>query len=196
MIVHSAVSIELDPWQTGAGTDGRIDRQTPQGPVRVWCAIRMRWKRSLRSFAVINANGECLFSEELAQSAALQCTEPAVVNINNMCEYVLRFYTLFCRNFRACHFWRLNSNRPHSNYIRPHWHLTFGAYAAIATKPVHRLQICPIVHRDTPYTTLPSYIRVRAVVWECDEGQTDRHTRTHRRPSSLYISLCYVRCEM
>ena len=25
-------------------------------------------------------------------------------------------------------------------------------------------------------TILPSYTRVRAVVWECDEGQADRHT--------------------
>jgi len=25
-------------------------------------------------------------------------------------------------------------------------------------------------------TIAPSYIRVRAVAWECDEGQTDRHT--------------------
>jgi len=25
-------------------------------------------------------------------------------------------------------------------------------------------------------TILPSYIQVRAVVWECGEGQTDRHT--------------------
>jgi len=39
-------------------------------------------------------------------------------------------------------------------------------------KPVHRLQICPP-------TISPSYIQVRAVVWECSEGQTDIQTHTH-----------------
>ena len=34
----------------------------------------------------------------------------------------------------------------------------------------------------TKATILPTYIRVRAVVWECGEGQT------HRRPWSIYIS--------
>jgi len=35
---------------------------------------------------------------------------------------------------------------------------------------------------DTP-TIPPTYIRVRAVVWECGEGQTDRHTdrQTHTK---------------
>jgi len=28
-------------------------------------------------------------------------------------------------------------------------------------------------------TILPSYVRVRGVVWECGEGQTDRQTHTH-----------------
>jgi len=32
----------------------------------------------------------------------------------------------------------------------------------------------------------PSYIRVRAVVWKCGQGQT--HARTHRRPWPIYIS--------
>jgi len=32
---------------------------------------------------------------------------------------------------------------------------------------------------DGTPTTPPSYIRVRAVVWECGEGQTDRHTDRH-----------------
>ena len=50
----------------------------------------------------------------------------------------------------------------------------------IATHPVHRLQIRPIVHkwRASP-TTPPSYIRVRAVVWACGRGQTDTHTDRH-----------------
>jgi len=30
-------------------------------------------------------------------------------------------------------------------------------------------------------TIPPSYIRVRAVVWECGEGQTDRETHTDAR---------------
>jgi len=46
-------------------------------------------------------------------------------------------------------------------------------------------------------TIPPSYIRVRAVVWECGEGQTDRqtHRQTHRQPWPLHISprLCHTR---
>jgi len=52
-------------------------------------------------------------------------------------------------------------------------------YVVIATKPVHRLQIYGLPNSAqlgcTPYYS-PSYIRVRAVVLECSEGQTDRHT--------------------
>jgi len=55
-------------------------------------------------------------------------------------------------------------------------------YVVIATQPVHWLQICPIVHKQRAPPTIPSYIRVRAVVWACVRGQTDRHrgTDTHR----------------
>jgi len=35
-------------------------------------------------------------------------------------------------------------------------------------------------------TICPTYIRVRAVVWECGEGQID--TQTHRRPWPMHIS--------
>ena len=45
-------------------------------------------------------------------------------------------------------------------------------YVAIAMKPVHQLQIRPIVHNGTKLQ-VPSCIRVRVVVWECGEGQTD-----------------------
>jgi len=42
-----------------------------------------------------------------------------------------------------------------------------------------------------PYHS-PSYIRVRAVVWACGDGQTDRltqtHRETHRRAWPIYIS--------
>jgi len=38
-----------------------------------------------------------------------------------------------------------------------------------------------------PPTIPPSYIWVRAVVWECGEGQTDTHTQT-RVTTILYIS--------
>ena len=60
-------------------------------------------------------------------------------------------------------------------------------YVAIATQLVHRLQIRPIVHNyGASSTTPPSYIRVRAIVWACVRGQTDRHT--HRRARPQYIS--------
>jgi len=42
-----------------------------------------------------------------------------------------------------------------------------------------------------PITIPPSYFRVRVVVWECGEGQTDRHTDGRGQ----YISprLCFMR---
>ena len=47
---------------------------------------------------------------------------------------------------------------------------------AIATQPVHRLQIRPIMHNQgASPTTPPSYIRVRAIMWACGRGQTHRH---------------------
>jgi len=50
-------------------------------------------------------------------------------------------------------------------------------YVVTATKPVHRMQIRlnSAQLQGTPIIS-PSYIRVRVVVWECGEGQTDRHT--------------------
>ena len=41
-------------------------------------------------------------------------------------------------------------------------------------------------YREPP-TIPPSYTRVHAVVWECDEGQTDRHT-DGQQPWPIYIS--------
>jgi len=42
---------------------------------------------------------------------------------------------------------------------------------------VHRLKIRPIVHnQEAPPTIPPSYIRVRAVMWTCGEGQTQTDT--------------------
>ena len=67
--------------------------------------------------------------------------------------------------------------------------LTFRVrrYVVTATKLVHRLQIRPRVHsKKAPPIISPSYIRVRAAVWECGEGQTDR--QTHRRPWPIYIA--------
>ena len=67
-------------------------------------------------------------------------------------------------------------NQAYSEYKHS---LTFRArrYVVTSTNPVHRLQIRPIVHNyRAPPTTPPSYIQVRAVVWECGEGQTHRHT--------------------
>ena len=37
-------------------------------------------------------------------------------------------------------------HQPYSEYSCTHWHFALGAYVAIATKCVHRLQIRHIVH--------------------------------------------------
>jgi len=58
---------------------------------------------------------------------------------------------------------------------------------AIATQPVHRLQIRPIVHnKGASPTSPPSYIRVRAIVWACGRRQTDRHTHTDMRDHNTF----------
>jgi len=59
-------------------------------------------------------------------------------------------------------------------------YMAISLHVVIATKPVHRLQISPIVDQ---YHS-PKLHRARTVVWECGEGQTeiDTHTQTHRRP--------------
>jgi len=36
-------------------------------------------------------------------------------------------------------------------------------------------------------TILPSYFRVRAVVWECSEGQTGRHTDTQMAVTNIHL---------
>ena len=57
-------------------------------------------------------------------------------------------------------------------------------YAVIAMKPMHRLQIHPIVHNQRARPTIPlSYIRVCSVVQECSTGETD----THRQLQPIYF---------
>jgi len=88
------------------------------------------------------------------------------------------------RHWRVCTAADINQAR--SEYKHS---LTFHVrhYVVIAMKPVHQLQIHPIVHNQrAPPTIPPSYIRVCAVVCECGEEWTDR--QTHRRPWPIYTS--------
>ena len=62
-------------------------------------------------------------------------------------------------------------------------------YIVIATKPMHRLQIHPSVHNQRAPSTIPSYIQIRAVLWECGEGQTDRYTHGYTDGHDHY-TLC------
>jgi len=39
-----------------------------------------------------------------------------------------------------------------------------------------------------PLTIPPSYIRVRAVVWKCGEGQSDRHINTQTAVANIYFA--------
>jgi len=62
---------------------------------------------------------------------------------------------------------------------------------AIATQPVHRLQIHPTVHNSGAFpTTPPSYILVRAIVWACGCGQTHRQTDTQTRVTTIHFAKC------
>jgi len=73
-------------------------------------------------------------------------------------------------------------------------------HVAIATQPVHRLQIRPPVHNwKASLTTIPSFIRVRSVVWACGCGQTDTHTdtQTQTRVTTIHFasSTTHAKCK-
>ena len=82
------------------------------------------------------------------------------------------------------------NNTSHRVSSSTRWHFAFTAMLSLqwnpcsnctmfvkATKPLHWLQICPIVYNKGAPPTIPqSYIRVRAVVWACGEWQTDTQT--------------------
>jgi len=69
------------------------------------------------------------------------------------------------------------------------WHFAYSAMLSKRTKPVHRLQIRPIMHNQRAPTTIPpTYIRVRAVVWECGEGQTNRQTDTQTALTNIHFA--------
>jgi len=73
--------------------------------------------------------------------------------------------------------------------------LTFRVrrHVVIATKFVHRLQIRPIVHNQGAPATVPSsYIRFRAVLWACGEGQT--HTDTRGRYTFRVVYTTHAKC--
>jgi len=63
----------------------------------------------------------------------------------------------------ACQCIQAQSEYKHSLTFRIRCHVV------IATKPVHQLQIHPIVHNQRASLPLPSYIWVHAAAWECGE---------------------------
>ena len=65
-----------------------------------------------------------------------------------------------------------NPNQSYSKYKSTHRYFALGAYAAIATKPVHQFQICPI----TPYHFLKLHLGPCSSV--AMQYRTDRHTHT------------------
>jgi len=89
--------------------------------------------------------------------------------------------------------WATVYNQAQSEYKHS---LTFciQRYVVIATKPVHQLQVHPIVHKWRAPPTFPqTYIRVHAVMLECGKGQTDRHTDGD---DQYTFRLGYASCEM
>jgi len=74
-----------------------------------------------------------------------------------------------------------NNNKSAIQWVQcPHRYSALGtnAASATATKTVHQLQVCSIVHNyGTPAIILQSYIRVCAVLWECGKGQTNRKNK-------------------
>jgi len=67
--------------------------------------------------------------------------------------------------------------------------ISHSRYIVTAMKPMHQLQIHPTVHhKGAPPTIPPHYIVVCAVVWECDEGQTDRQTHTRTSMTNIHFA--------
>jgi len=91
--------------------------------------------------------------------------------------------------------WYLSSNDDNDRAsTSTRWHFALGA-VVIATKPMHRLQIRPIVHKwRTSPTIPPSYIQVCAVVWECGEGQTDMQTQTVMITIDFASAMPHAKC--
>jgi len=88
------------------------------------------------------------------------------------------------RSYSSLIRWMLNKETRHTASTSNRWYFAFElcchsneTLASIANPP-NSAQL-----ERTPYNS-PSYIRVRAVVWECGEPQTHRH----RRLGPLYIS--------
>jgi len=60
------------------------------------------------------------------------------------------------------------------------WHFAFGAMLSYQRNPCTDCKSAPkcTTIKGTTYHS-PPYVRIRAVVWECGERQTDRHMRRH-----------------
>ena len=95
-------------------------------------------------------------------------------------EYYLRKAEKIARFFLCI----TKSNQSRNEYKRPRWHFALGAYVAVATKPVHRLQICPIVHNYGALSTISSKlhpgacssVEMRRGTDRQTHANTDRHT--------------------
>ena len=101
----------------------------------------------------------------------------------------------------------INVNDNNNQAYSDRWYFTFSAiricsvqgykltylHVVIATKPVHQLQIRPIVHNyRAPLAIPPSYIQVHAVVLECGEEQT--YTQTHMTNTHFVSSTTHAKC--
>jgi len=67
-------------------------------------------------------------------------------------------------------------------------------YVAIATQPVPRLQIRPIVHNKGQPLPRPKLHPVSAVVWANGRGQTDTHTQTRVTTIHFASSTTHAKC--
>ena len=79
-------------------------------------------------------------------------------------------------------------NQPYSEYNCTRWHFALGAHVGIATKPVHRLQICPIVHN---YGELPT-ISPKLHPGPCSIRNAARDRQTHRQTAVTTIHFAWL----
>ena len=77
--------------------------------------------------------------------------------------------------------------------MRPRLHFALGAYVAIATKPAHRLQICPIMHNYTFSYHSPKLHPGTYSSMGMQRG-TDRHTDRQTAVITIHFAwLCLMR---
>jgi len=92
----------------------------------------------------------------------------------------------------------LQSETSHRASTNTGWHFAFGAIRICSVRGYKLTYVCVVIatianppnsaQLQGTLTISPSYIRVRAVLWQCGERQTDRHTYTQTAVANIHFA--------